>query len=285
MKKATFLIATLLTALFSTAQQPAENNSMLWKIEGNGLTQPSYLFGTIHYMCADDFQIKEKVSNAFNSTSNLVMEINMADPNEINAMQKMMQGETTLSSQMTEKERIEANSILTSQLGLTLEQVDHVSPIGLLSTSMAAVIPCKPTELKFYEFEFLAKAKAQKKSVEGLETLESQMKAMNESYSLSEVLKQIQLKKEYAKVFADMTKYHKEENLSGLYNTVRDRRFMDERTENLVLTQRNKAWAAKIPAIIKDKSTFFAVGAGHLYGNTGVIELLKQQGYKLTPVK
>lgn len=60
---------------------------------------------------------------------------------------------------------------------------------------------------------------------------------------------------------------------------------MDEKAEALILTDRNKAWAVKIPAIIKDKSTFFAVGAGHLYGEAGLIELLRRQGYKITAIK
>jgi uncharacterized protein YbaP (TraB family) len=285
MKKATFLVAALATTFFSNAQQTNDANSLLWKIDGNGLTQPSYLYGTIHFMCADDFQIKEKVANAFDSTSNLVLEVNMADPNEMQAMQNTMYSKTTLSSRLNETERTEANSILTSQIGVTLEQADNISPFGLLTTSIMSVIECRPTELKFYESEFVAKAKAQNKTIGGLEAFDSQMAAINKSYSLPEILKQISLKSEYAKVFANMTKHYKEENLPELYNDTRDRRFMDENAELLLLTGRNKAWVAKIPAIIKDKSTFFAVGAGHLYGKTGVIELLKQQGYQVTPVK
>lgn len=285
MKKTTFLIATLLTAFFSNAQQTTESNSLLWKIEGNGLATPSYIYGTIHFMCAADFEIKQKVITAFDSTSNLVLEINMTDPNEAQAMQKMMHSDVTLSSRLTEAERVEANSILTSQIGITLQQADHISPSNLLSSSIFSVLPCKPTEMKFYEYEFVAKAQAQHKTIGGLETLESQMVALDKSYSIQEVLQQIKIREQYAEVFADMTKYYTEENLPELHNTVRDRRFMDEKAESLILTDRNKAWAVKIPAIIKDKSTFFAVGAGHLYGETGLIELLKQQGYKVTPVK
>jgi len=60
MKKAIFLIAAVASTLFSNAQQANDNNSMLWKIEGNGIDKPSYLFGTIHMLCAQDFKIKKK---------------------------------------------------------------------------------------------------------------------------------------------------------------------------------------------------------------------------------
>jgi len=285
MKKVTFLIATVLTAFFSNAQKASDTNSLLWKIEGNGLEKPSYLYGTIHFMCAADFEIRQKVVTAFDSTSNLVLEINMTDPDEALAMQKMMHSETTLSSRLTETERIEANSILTSHIGITLKQAEHISPTSLFSASIFSVLPCKPTEMKFYEYEFVAKAQAQHKTIGGLEKLEVQAAAMDKSYSVQEVLQQIKIKDQYAEVFADMTKFYTEENLPELYNTVRDRRFMDEKAETLILTDRNKAWAVKIPAIIKDKSTFFAVGAGHLYGEAGLIELLRRQGYKITAVK
>jgi uncharacterized protein YbaP (TraB family) len=282
MKKAIFLIATLATTLLSNAQQ---DNSMLWKIEGNGLEKPSYLFGTIHMLCAPDFEIKEKVSNAFNSTSGLVLEVNTTDPNEIQAMQKMMQSETTLSSRLNETERKEANEILKSQIGITLDQAEHVSPSGLLSIAIVGAMKCPPTEMKFYEGELTAMAKAQNKTISGLETIDSQGNVIEKSYSLTEILRQIKLKSEYGQVLTDMTHYYKEENLPEFYKTLKDKRFMDANAENLMLTERNKAWAKKIPAIVKKESTFFAVGAGHLYGKTGMIELLRQLGYKVTPVK
>lgn len=285
MKKAIFLLATLATTLLGNAQKADNDNSMLWKIEGNGIEKPSYLFGTIHMLCAPDFEIKEKVNKAFNSTSNLVLEINTTDPNEIQAMQKMMQSETTLSSRLSEGERKEANDILTSQIGITLDQAEHVSPSGLLSIAIVGAMKCPPAEMKFYEGEFTAMAQKQNKTIGGLESIDSQSNVIEKAYSLNEILRQIKMKPEYGQVLADMGRFHKEENLPELYKTIKDKRFMDANAENLMLTERNKAWVKKIPAIVKKESTFFAVGAGHLYGKNGVIELLKQQGYKVTPVK
>ena len=285
MKKAIFLLAALATTLLGNAQQDNKDNSMLWKIEGNGIEKPSYLFGTIHMLCASDFEIREKVSKAFSSTSSLVLEVNTTDPKELEAGQKMMQSETTLSSRLDDAGRKEANDILTSQIGITLAQAEHISPSGLLSIAIVGAMKCPPTEMKFYEGEFTAMAKEQNKTVSGLETIDSQANVIEKAYSLAEILKQIKMKPEYGQVLADMARFHKEENLPKLYNTIKDKRFMDANAENLMLTERNKAWVKKIPAIVKKESTFFAVGAGHLYGKTGVIELLRQQGYKVTPVK
>lgn len=285
MKKAIFLIAAIATTLLGNAQQATNDNSMLWKIEGNGIDKPSYLFGTIHALCASDFEIKEKVTKAFNSTSNLVLEVNTTDPKEMEAMQKMMVSDVTLSSRLNETEQKEANDILTSQMGFTLERAGKLSPSGLMSIAIAGAMKCPPTEIKFFEGELTTMAKAQNKPVTGLETIGSQSKVMEKSYSLPEILHQIKIKSEYAQIMADMARYHKEENLPALSKTIKDERFMNATAEKYMLTERNTEWVKKIPAIIKKESTFFAVGAAHLYGKNGVIELLKQLGYKVTPVR
>lgn len=292
MKKVTFLIAALSFTLFSNAQQ-AKNvkkeqqveNALLWKVEGNGLNQPSYVYGTIHMLCTTDFEIKDKVSTAFNSASNLVMELDMDDPKELQQMQSMMQSETTISSLLTDEEEKEANDILSSSLGMSLKQVDNMTPLGLMSLSIMTSYPCPPTEIKMYEMEFLTKAKTQNKKIGGLETFESQTKALGSSYNIHEIIKQMKLKKEYSEILTKMTQSYKEENLAKLYETVTDKRFMGENAKKAMLTTRNEAWITKMPAIMKQESTFFAVGAGHLYGNDGVINLLREKGFKVTPVK
>ncbi len=60
--------------------QSNDQSSLLWKISGNGLTEESYLFGTIHIICADQFLMDNLIKNAFKSTDQLVMELDMSDP-------------------------------------------------------------------------------------------------------------------------------------------------------------------------------------------------------------
>ena len=54
--------------------------------------------------------------------------------------------------------------------------------------------------------------------------------------------------------------------------------------EAALLTKRNQNWIPLIETFIKEKSSFIAVGAAHLAGDEGVIKLLKEAGYKLTPL-
>ena len=65
-----------------------ENNSILWKISGNGLESPSYLFGTIHVMCPDQQKLSPKVEEALNESQQLVLELVMDEPTLMQEMQQ-----------------------------------------------------------------------------------------------------------------------------------------------------------------------------------------------------
>ena len=51
-----------------------------------------------------------------------------------------------------------------------------------------------------------------------------------------------------------------------------------------LLDDRNKNWVGQLKNILKEKNIFIAVGAGHLVGKNGLIELLKKEGYTVKPL-
>jgi len=70
--------------------QRDKSNTLLWEISGNGLQQPSYLFGTIHMICKEDFHISEIVKQKFNSSKQVYLELDMDDPQlQVTMMQQM----------------------------------------------------------------------------------------------------------------------------------------------------------------------------------------------------
>lgn len=70
-------IAFVLLICGTLSAQTKPNNSLLWEISGNGLQEPSYLFGTFHIMCEKDFEIKPKVSHALDNAKTLFLELNL----------------------------------------------------------------------------------------------------------------------------------------------------------------------------------------------------------------
>ncbi|AZB34519.1 TraB/GumN family protein [Chryseobacterium bernardetii] len=123
-----------------------------------------------------------------------------------------------------------------------------------------------------------------KKSVNGLEKVDDQTYAIGQSYNLKEVISQLKLSNEYTIASQKMTEAFKNENVKKLDQLIKDRKFMNKKQEKFMLTERNIKWAEKMPEIMKKQSSFFAVGGGHLWGDNGLISLLKAKGYTVKPI-
>ncbi|PIF44054.1 hypothetical protein CLU96_0982 [Chryseobacterium sp. 52] len=265
------------------AQNKNTENSTLWEVSGNGLTQPSYIAGTCHIMCSQDFEIKPKVMKALEKSNQFVMEINYTDPAEIKAMQKMGQADQKISDQLTPEEAKELDKIL-ADYGTDLKTMDNSSSQGLYSLISYKTAPCPQTELKFYEIELLQNAIKNKKKIFGLEKVEDQMTSINAAYDLKAVIGQLKMGKEYTIILRKMVEAFKKEDVQSMYTLFKDDKIMNAKQEKAMLTNRNKNWAEKMPEMMKKESAFFAVGGAHLMGDNGIIPLLRAKGYTVKPV-
>lgn len=259
-----------------------QGNSLLWKVSGNGLAHASYIYGTVHMVCTTDFEIKNKVVQAFNQSQKLVVEVDISDPKEMQAGHQLMNSGKKLTDSLSAAEEKLLDSALRQHFKLSLPQVDSVHPAVLEIMMAKAAVPCK--EIKVYDMEFIQKAKQQNKPIKQLESMSQQITFMQSAFSARDVVKHIQLLPENAKLFSEMITHYKNENIKALGTLARDRRFMTEAAQYWLLDIRNQNWVSKMPAIMKGESIFFAVGAIHLAGDNGLIELLKKDGYTLTPV-
>nr|WP_315027390.1 TraB/GumN family protein [uncultured Chryseobacterium sp.] len=279
--------AALLSMNFMTAtaqnKETSNTNSLLWEVTGNGLSKPSYITGTFHILCSKDFEIKSKVLKALEKSDNFVMEINYTDPKEMTVLQKMYQTDKKITDQLSPSEAKELNTIL-ADYGTTLEGINTSSPQALYALLAAKATPCAQTEIKLYEMELLKKAMKDKKNIEGLEKVDEQMKSIEEAYDLRSIIAQLKMGKEYEILFKQMIEAFKNENVQSLYTLFKDDRFMNVQQEKAMLTDRNKNWVKKMPEIMKNASSFFAVGGSHLMGENGIIPLLQSKGYTIKPV-
>src|SRR5690606_39783151 len=99
-----FLAALLVLPITYKAQEVGDKNSLLWEVTGKGSEKPSYLFGTFHMMCKDDFRIPKKVQKALSSSDHFAMEINFSDPNAKLEMQNMLVSDKKWTENFTEEE-------------------------------------------------------------------------------------------------------------------------------------------------------------------------------------
>lgn len=280
------MITTLfLVSCIVSAQQL--DNSLLWKISGNGLEKPSYLYGTMHAVC--ETNIDDKVMNAFNETNQLYLEIDMDDPNLQATMMSgvMMKDGVTMTSLITEEEAEKLDAFLQKNVGYPIKMFNTVKPFIITSMYLPKLLDCP---MKAVETELIAISKEQNEEVFGLETIQEQIAVFDKipyKIQIEELLKSAasDLKKDKEEMNKMLTIY-KSENIEAMLNFTKesDNKMMTD-YENDLLINRNKKWIPVIEKVAKENPTFFGVGAAHLAGENGVIKLLRKKGFKVEAVK
>jgi hypothetical protein len=279
----TFVFTCCLLVNFSHAQ---DANSLLWKISGKGLEQPSYLFGTIHLICPQDIRITESMQSAIATSEQLVLELDMDEPGIMQEMMSasMMQDGTTLRSLLSEEDYQFLEKFMQDSLGMPLQAVAGMKPMMLSTVTILPVLNCQPGS---YEMSLVNAAKEQDIDVYGLETIADQI-AIFDAIPLEDqsdyLVKSIREYDETVQETKNMIRLYQEENVSGLYQMIHESMAEIKGGEDALLTDRNRKWIPAIEEMAAEKPTFFAVGAGHLGGPEGVITLLKKAGYKVEAV-
>jgi len=285
-KQKQILILYLFFGLLATSIFGQEkNNSLLWKIEGDSI-QTSYIFGTIHLLPQEDFVLKDKVKSAFNKAEVVYLELDMDDPSFMKDMMKysMLEKGDELKSHMDSTEYVFLNQYMNKNIGVGLQQFNRFKPFSLTSMIMTTLIGEQPAS---YELTFINMVKETEKELKGLETIESQIAVFdNISYDeqIDGIIKMLKSPEDTKKLYANMITLYKSEDITKLFESMNDYFDNDKEMIKRLLFDRNENWAQQIPQISKKQKVFYAVGAGHLGGDKGVIQLLKSAGFNVTPV-
>ncbi len=262
-----------------------QESSLLWKISGNGLDKESYLFGTIHVICKSDFVMDERITSAFESTEELILELDMSDPQLQLKMQQvsMNPGMINIQAAMDESLATSLDEFLLKNYGAGLAQLGVLKPFVLSSMVMLKALPC--VEVESYEAFYTTKATDTGIPVVGLETVEFQVGIFDkipQDLQLQELGKM--LAEEYTQSeFQTMISAYLTEDIIALDKVMTSSGMMAD-YRSILLDERNKTWIPKIEEAMKTKSIFVAVGAGHLGGEFGVIQLLREAGYTVEPI-
>lgn len=261
-------------------KSPKLENSLLWEVSGNGLSKPSYLYGTIHMICSGDYFLSEKAKKAFDRSDKLVLEINFSDPKEMNDAQQMAMGKEPLSKKLNPEQLSKLEAILKKSAGMTLQQVDNFNLMTVMSLISMKTFGC--SNIKFYEMEFIDAAKKRNIQIAGLETVKSQFESFGNAYSDDEMIAMLDESDPHQT--KELVNSYKKENLDELFKNITAEDIMNAKAKKYMLDERNYNWIKVLPALMQKESLFVAVGAAHLAGDQGVINGLRKAGYKVKPV-
>jgi len=285
MKRFALVLLSVFISFFSPKAQSSKTSSLLWKISGKGIQAPSYIYGTFHLLCPDDFVMDTAVKQAFHQTKQLYLEIDMTDPSITAKMmtQLVMKDGHTLKDYISKTDFDSCSAIFLNKAGLPLPLLATYKPYMLTSFLYPAMLGCTPVA---FELEFAKMAKQDSIPVKGLETVEFQMGIFDEipyAEQAKMLVKSLYEFDQSKKELKELVQQYKQKDIAVLQSSIEDDKDFGQ-YEAVLLNKRNANW---IPQIITQSSsmpTFYAVGAGHLGGDKGVINLLKQQGFVVTPV-
>lgn len=276
-------VFTLLLSSYWTQK----SDSLLWKITGNGLKAPSYLYGTVHLMddrvFAFDSTVYEKINTCEALSGELLMtgKISMPDPKDIFMQDTML---VDLYENTAEYEIV--RKYLVKKLGIFVMATDSMKPVytmSLISMMDTKIDQSIPLDMYFQQY-----ASKQGKKVYGIETIDEQQAALDaiplkEQASL--LLESIQMEDSISEEnFTEtMVKYYLNQDLTRLDSLI-NHASSSGTFEKKIIQERNVLMADRIDTLIRKQPTFNTLGAGHLKGENGVIELLRAKGYKLEPI-
>jgi len=284
MKSINTLLFLLLVSSSTIAQAPKEK-ALLWKISGNGISQPSYLYGTIHLMCPDQIKIDSLLKQSFSTCKQLFLEINTSDPEMMTKAMKgmMMDSGQSLENLMSKADYDSMSHIYMYKAGIPMVLMAKAKPMLLMSAVFPSLLGCVP---EGWETKFEEMAKYRKMPIKGLETIEYQLRVFDtipykvQANMLRDFLYNLDSTK---KGFEEILEIYLKKDINALYEmTVKEPDFGNY--DALMLNNRNNNWIPVIATAAKEKPTFFAMGAAHLGGENGVISLLRKQGFKVLPV-
>ncbi len=289
MKKLACLFALIVLGFACLSQEKPEN-TLLWRISGKNLKTPSYLFGTIHMICGNDIQLSDSLKSAIRQSDKVYLELDMDNIFELmGVITKMkMKGDTTLADLLTAAEYEKVKSFFKTQKTLIpFSMLETYKPLVAASTLMQASIDCD--NAISLEQLIMQEAKSKNKKINGLEIMSYQMSIFDSIPYKLQAKQLVEYVDNYGKddnkEFEELSEAYRKQQLSKLEELTKKEDMGMERFTEILLYQRNINWVNKLKDLLANNTLVIAVGAGHLPGERGVINLLKKAGYKVEPVK
>jgi uncharacterized protein YbaP (TraB family) len=268
-------------------------NALLWEMKVDGVEKPSYVYGTIHMIGKEDYFLPKGTLAAMEESEKMVFEIDIADMTDMGSLMGIM-NKIFMNDGGTLKDLLNDADykVVTdhfSDLGLPMMMLERIKPMFLSAFAYADMDPTsmQSGDIKSYEMEFYEMAQSKKMTTGGLETIDFQISVFDsipykdQAQLLVETIKAGDTDNDEFKIMVDM---YKAQDIHSMVSMISDEESGFSDYEDILLAKRNKAWIPQMVEQAKLQPTFFAVGAGHLSGKMGVLNLLKKESVTIRPL-
>jgi uncharacterized protein YbaP (TraB family) len=284
------LAATATTAgVAAQAKSPVEvkyTKGLLWKIEAPGTTT-SYLFGTIHSEDKRVTALPGPVIKALDASNRFTMEAIIDGDGLVHMAEAMYFNDGRTLEQVIGKKLYDESIKALAARGIPTHGVEKQKPWAVM---MALSMP-PPKTGEYLDFILQDRATRQNKPVSGLETIQEQVAVFDELPLPDQIalLKEaVQEQNTFEKDLEEMIEAYLARDIAALAEASEKHKPDNDRLYRSVmerlLTRRNTRMAERMGPILRDGGAFIAVGAAHLPGESGLLNLLAKAGYRVTPV-
>lgn len=298
----------LTTALVLALTSMTASAQLLYKISGNGLEKPSYIIGTHHLANVGFVNQINGVTEALTETDQVYGELvwdTMTNIDSLKAVQNAMTlpAGKTIKDYLTPDEYKRLDAFMVAKMGtglsnpMVVSKMGNLTPMALVTQFQLLLFMTKhmgefdPSST--FDQYFQAQAKKNGLPCGGLETLQKQINVLYTGKPMSRQVEELMCfidnENFNSQMMEDLTSAFYAQNLETL-KQVMDRKLGGKcdstpEEEDMLINNRNADWVAKMPGIMTSKPTFFAVGAAHLPGDKGVLQLLRNAGYTIEGVR
>ena len=296
----TFTFLLLMSVTLTSCAKPKQETGLLWKISGNKLEQPSYLYGTHHLVPLSFLDTISGLDAAFISTEQTIGELDMNNMSEMQMqlmLASVMPDGYSYDSLLNAEDKNILDETLKEYVGVGLDQLGQMKP-AMLNTLLSVMMykklyPSDEGGLSMDEY-FQKEARDKNHQTLGLESVQDQIDVLfgsqpieRQAESLLCTIKNMDYGKKqmdrlmsayHAQDLTAMAKLYEEEDPDNPCPSTQEEK--DELNK-----ARNEKWMDKLPAMMKEKPSFIAVGCLHLVGDDGLLNRLRKVGYKVEAVK
>ena len=294
MKKLFLVLALAVLALASQAQ-------LLWKVSGNGLGRPSYIMGTYHFAPASMMDKIPGIQQAFEGCDVVVGEIekeSMMSPETQALMAQAMIAplDSTLDKLFTPEDYRIVEEVFNKyfgNMGVKLSQMNTLKP-SAISVQMQAMQAVRHfpnfNESEVIDMAVQTRANGMGRPSIGLETIEEQIDLLfntpltKQAEGLLDACKKDDLFKVQSSALVEA---YMDQDLAKIESIMTDPALGGDDAEAMdaLVYDRNRAWVVKLVKMMPERAALVCVGAGHLPGDQGLLQLLRDRGYTVEPMK
>ncbi len=279
-----------ISILLSISVSPAfGQNSILWEVSGNGLTETSYLLGSLKFIDEENYVLHNEIRERLEQCELFAIEdeVNHHAQHELNKAIHFPEGQS-LANVLSPEEYIKVQKFFKAEFNISKKEFKKkFAALKPLALSVTMTRLSLDDDVKFYDIELLKMANDLRIVTYSLEAIEREAEAFN-AFPVDEQAKALlhsidnfeTQKSEYKKLEGAYVKGDIDKVFEySLHPFEKNQTFIEE-----FYFKRNEEWLPKIEKMLEEKKSFIALGVSHLKGRKGVLNLLKEKGYTLTPI-